>query len=566
MGTDANITTGGADYQRGAKRHPGARWWPFAAVAAVLITTLTAAGIYLITKKPSTVDYLVISTVPSGAEIKLDAQEYGQAPVKLEQVRIGSYTLTITKEGYEPVVQQITVSESYREFYYKLKLLPPLDATSRPPEEQIKIYQLQAEDAFSDNRYGFPPDDSALYFAEQIITLDPSNQFALDMIERVRKALLQSAQSAISRGDSGQAQEIYNLLLEYYPKDEETLAAAAKLENQLSSRKGEVQILVRKAEEALQAGRLIEPASSSAYYFSKQALAIDRQNAQARAVRNRVKETLAAAAEQTYARGETDAAIRQLEQVTELFTEDKQYRSRLREMESNRVAESAKASDPKLRRIQGLDKYRKENFDEAIPDLQFALANSQGTADVLFALARSHMKLGQLEEAVAYYNRVPSNAGDAYRSAIAAIGEIAMQRGDTSTALRKYKDARQLGGSTLYSVAALDDKIERIEKRQRDKAAEPTPVSIEVKHLHGSLRGSCSGTLTVNSTGVRYDGGDGEHVYSANLIGVGVRIAKDEMSVAFQSKSQKFKVAQSNAESFRETLARYQQAYSSANK
>ena len=563
MGTDANITTG-TDYQRGVKRHLGARWWPFAAAAAVLITTLTVAGIYLITKKPSTVDYLVISTVPSGAEIKLDAQEYGQAPVKLEQVRIGSYTLTITKEGYEPVVQQITVSESYRELEYKLKLLPPSDATSRSPEEWIKLYQLQAEAAFSENRYGFPFDDSALYFAEQIIILDPSNQYALEMKERVRKALLQSAYSANSRGDLGHAQEIYNVLLEYYPKDEETLAAAAKLENQLSSRKPEVQILVRKAEEALRAGRLIEPESSSAYYFSKQALAINKQNAQARAVRNNIKETLAAAAEQAYERGDTDDAIRQFEQVTKLFTEDKQLRPRLREMESNRAAESAKASDPKLRRIQGLDKYRKENFDEAIPDLQYALANSQGTADVLFALARSHMKLGQLDQAVIYFGRVPPSAGDAYRSAIAAVGEIAMQRGDTATAVKKYKDARQLGGSTLYSVAALDDKIERIEKRQRDKAAEPTPVSIQVKHLHGSLRGSCSGTLTVTSTGVRYDGG--EHVYSANLIGVGVRVAKDELSVAFQSKSQKFKVAQSDAESFRETLARYQQSYSSANK
>ncbi|HJQ67496.1 MAG TPA: PEGA domain-containing protein [Blastocatellia bacterium] len=563
MGTEANVTTS-AEYQRPVKRHLGARWWPFAAAAAVLITTLTVAGVYLITKKPSTVDYLVISTVPSGAEIKLDAQDYGQTPVKLEQVKIGTYTLTITKEGYEPVVEQITVSESIPELDYKLKLLPPSDAIGKTPEEVIHNYQERAEDAFADGRYGFPLDDSALFYSGYILSLDPNNQFALDMKERVRKALLQSAQSAIARKDSGLAQEIYNLLLEQYPKDPEIQAAAAKLESQLSSRKGEVLDLVRKAEEALRAGHLIEPALSSAYYYSKQALAIDRQNAQARAVRVRVKESLAAAAEQAYARGDADSAIRQFEHVTELFSEDKQLRARLREIESTRAVETAKANDPTRRRLQGLDNYRKGNFDEAIPDLQFAVSNGAGTPDVMFALARSHMKLGQFDEAADYFNRVPPNVGDAYRSSIAALGEIAMERGDTAKALERYKEARRLGGSPLYSVSTLDDRIEKIERRQREKAAEPKAASVQVKHLHGSLRGSCSGTLTVDRTGVRYDGS--EHTYSANFIGVGVQVGKDEMSVSFQSKSQKFKVDRSEAERFREALTRYQQANSSTNR
>jgi tetratricopeptide (TPR) repeat protein len=557
MGTEVKVSTS-AESRRGAKRHPGARWWPFAAAAAVLITSLTAAGIYLITKKPSTIDYLVISTVPSGAEIKLDSQDYGQAPVKLEQVKIGTYTLTISKEGYEPIVQQITVSDSIHELDYKLKLLPPSDTSNLSPEERIRLFQSKAEDAFSDNRYGFPPEENALYYTEQILSLDPSNEFAVEMKERVRKALLQSAQSAIARKDHGQAQEIYTLLLEFYPKDEETLAAAAKLENQLSSRKGEVMDLVRKAEEALRAGRLTDPFNSSAFYYSRQALAIDKQNIQARAIKSRVRETLVSAAEQAYARGDVDAAISQFDHIATLFSDDNQIRTRLREMESTRAAESAKAVDPKVRRIRGLDNYRGGHYGEAIPDLQFAVANGQGTPDVIYALGRSHLKLGQLDQAASYLRDVPPSNGDEYRSAIAALGEIAMERGDTARALERYKEARRLGGSALYSIATLDDRIEKIEKRQREKAAEPTPAAIQVKHLHGSLRGSCSGTLKVNPTGVRYDGS--EHVYSANLVGVGVQIAKDEMTVSFQNKSQRFKVDRADAERFREALARYQQA------
>ncbi|MFY9572053.1 MAG: hypothetical protein WAV20_11695, partial [Blastocatellia bacterium] len=55
----------------------GTRWWLLAAAAAVLLTAMTVAAVYLVTKKPSTVDQLVILTVPSGAEIKLDSKDYG---------------------------------------------------------------------------------------------------------------------------------------------------------------------------------------------------------------------------------------------------------------------------------------------------------------------------------------------------------------------------------------------------------------------------------------------------------------------------------------------------------
>jgi hypothetical protein len=175
------------------------------------------------------------------------------------------------------------------------------------------------------------------------------------------------------------------------------------------------------------------------------------------------------------------------------------------------------------------------------------------------------MKIGQLDRASYYFNKVPSTEDNLYRSAIAALGDIAREHGDTTTALERYKQARQLGGSTLYTVASLDDRIERIEKKQREKAAEPIPITIRAKHLHsGMFGGSCGGTLSITSTGVRYDGS--EHVYSSNLVGVGVRMTKDELIVQFQDKSEKFKVVRADAERFSDTLSRFQQSYSPINK
>ena len=542
----------------------GKRWWLLAAVSAILLTGLTIAGIYLVTKKPSTVDQLVILTVPSGADIKLDAKEYGHSPVKLEQLAIGTYTVTISKDGYEPIVETLPVYESGAPVEYKLKPIPPVDTVGLAPEEQIRTFQLRAEEAFARGYFGMVYEGSALYWADNIGRLDPNSAFSLEMRERVRKAAHQSAQTSIARGDLAHAQDVYKFLVDNYPQDEEALAAAGKLENQLARALGQVRDLVRKADEALLAGRLTEPSGKSAYFYSKQALAIDRQNDKARQIRNRVKEALTASGEQALKRGDIEAAIKQLEDIGQLFPEDKQSRARVREIRANRAAEVAKVPDTDTRRLNGLKAYRAENFDAAIPDLQHAVLNGRSNPEVVFALARSYLKVGQLDHAEDYFRQVKPSREDEYRSAIALLGDVAFQKGDSESAVKRWKEARQLGGSTLISAAALDDKIEKFEKKQREKAAEPTPLTLQVKHIHGGLLGgSCTGTLTINATGVRYDG---QHVFASNLVGAGVSFTKDEMVIKFQGNSQRFRVPRADAERVRETLARYQQTYSPASK
>lgn len=541
----------------------GKRWWLLAAVSALLLTALTIAGVYLVTKKPSTVDQLVILTVPSGADISLDSKDYGHSPVKLERLTIGTYTLTISKEGFETIVEPLTVVES-GSVERKLKPVLPSETVNLPAEEQIRQIKQLAEDAFARGYYGPVYEGSALHYADMIRRLDSNNTFAIEMRERVRNAAHQSAQAAIPRGDLALAQDIYKFLVENYEDDDEARTAAARLETQLSGRRGEVRELLRKADEAIQAGRLAAPARTSAYYYSKQALAIDRQNDKARQIRNRVKETLAAAAEQAYARGDVEAAIKQFEEVGQLFPEDKQSRTRVREIKAQRAAELAKVPDPNDSRLRGLKAYRGGNFEAAIPDLLHAVVNGRSTPDVVFALARSYLKTGQLDHAESYFGQIKPSGDDAYRSSLAALGDVAFEKGDSASAVERWKQARQLGGSPLYSIAALDDKIERIEKKQREKAAEPTPLTLPVKHLHGRLLGgSCTGTLTINATGVRYDG---QHVYASSLVGVRLVITKDEMVIRFEGKSERFRMPRADAERFRETVARYQQTYSPASK
>jgi hypothetical protein len=558
--TEVVISTAANNLSVAKGRRAGARWWIVAATSALLITALVAAVVYLVTKKPATVDQVVILTSPSGAEITLNGKSYGTSPVKIEQLKAGTYTLIISKDLYETLNESLEISDSQPTIERKLKMATPADVADLSPEERIKKYQEQAEAAFARENYLAPSEDSAYRYAELILDDDPTNAFALEMKSKVRRQLLQRAQAEYTRGDFSNAMVILNDLVDYYGRDPEIRQALARLEMQLTSKRGEVQGLVAKAEAALRSGNLLDPSHASADFFARQVLAIDGQNTQARAIRHQVKERVIEAAEQAQVRGDIDVAYRQLERIAQAFPDDKQVRqlrAQLQEVVSNRAAEAAKAADPDARRIAGLEKKNRGDLPGAIKDLEFAFQNGKRSAEVIFALAESHKYLGHLAQAAEYFRQVPESATEQRTSAIASLGDIALEQGDSDTALRRYKEARQRGGSTLYSLAKLDDKIEKIEKQARAKEEEPTPVAIAVKHEHGVLRGSCSGTLTVNSSGVNYST-TGEHSFSANLTGVTAVITKGVLEIRYPQKSWSFKTNLNSAAQFRDALLKYQ--------
>lgn len=541
------------------KTKSGRGWWALSGVFALILIALTIAAGYLITRRPTTVDQIVILTVPSGAEVKLNSRDYGQTPVKIEHLPIGTYTLTITKDHFQTEVDQINISESDT-LEYKLKLELPAGSGNLSPEQQMKQYSLDAEEAFAASHYAIPYDESALYYAQVILQFDESNEFASGMLERIRLALLQSAEAARRRHDMRQAKEIYSLLIQHYPGDRDVIAARAKFESELSSRRGDARALARKAEEALMQGNLIDPVHASAYYYSTEALTLEPQNAQALTVLGEVKQRLVNTVEQYISLGDTDTANKQLKRFEKYF-DDRQTRDRLKEMIARSEAESAKTNDPNHRRIEGLEKYRGREYHDAIRDLEFAIVNGSETPDALFALAHSYLKIGRSGQAMSYFEKISPAAGETYNSAQAIMGEIAFDRGDTEGALRRYREARQRGGSIMYPTSTLDYRIERIERRQQEKAAEPSLLSIRVRHLHsGILRGSCEGELTVSPTGVVYRSVKGDN-YSANLVGLRVQVDKDELTVfGFVKNPQKFKATGQDAERFRETLGKFQNA------
>jgi tetratricopeptide (TPR) repeat protein len=541
----------------------GSRWVFVSVGSAVALTVLIVLGIYLVAKRKPDVDQIVILTVPSGAEVMLNSKSYGRSPVKIERLAAGTYRLTILKENFEPVDEDVDITGLNR-IDRKLKPVAPGEVSGLSTEEIIRGYIEQAQDRFVRGRLAIPWNDSALYYTRLILGRDESNQFALEMNERIHNSLMQSARTAVARNDVGQAQEIYYTILEQFPTDEEAKLALVKLDAQLSQRRGEIRDLVRKAEDALRAGYLIEPLRASAYYYSKEVLAIDKLNERARAIRNQINERLKSEVEHLIERGDLEAAAEKQQDIVRLFPEDHGAIGRLQVIKTHEQAK-ANESDPDLLRRRGLENYRQERYGDAANDLEQALSGGRSGNDLMFALARSFHKLQRLEKAAGYYRQVTPSDDDSYRSAIAALGDIAHDQGDQGRALERYREARRLGGSTLYTIGILDDKIDRIEKRRKEKEAEPVPVTIRVRHEHRGVFGrSCQGPLTIDSTGIRYDGS--EHVFASNLVGANVKVSGEQMVLQVQKSAERFKVGRADGERFREALSRYQMAAGSSNK
>lgn len=315
-----------------------------AAAAGSLLIALTLAAIWFLSSKPVILDQVVILTIPSGAEILFDSKPVGASPVKLERVRAGHHSLIITKDGFEAVSQSVEISEP-QTLEFKLKPLIPREVIGLAPAEQIEQCEQLAKQAFSRGHLIIPYEGSALYFADVILSLDESNQFAANMRESVRRALHQQAQNALSRGDMGQAREIYSALVEFFPKDEKARAAAIRLESQLLHGRSELRKLLRKAEAALKEGKLIEPPGQSAYYYSKQALAIDPGNARASRIRDQIKSKITDLIERLLAAHSVESAIEQLERAVRLFPEEKSLRAELSQLKQGLL--SRKAADAK---------------------------------------------------------------------------------------------------------------------------------------------------------------------------------------------------------------------------
>ncbi|MEW6737245.1 MAG: PEGA domain-containing protein, partial [Acidobacteriota bacterium] len=536
------------------------KYWLMFATAGLALLFIT--GIVALALFQAPVGSIIIKTAPAGAQIVLDGRSIGQAPAKIENVPVGSHRIKLSKDGFSAIEVEVKVDKKQTHELPLLSLQPnrPQINLAGTPEERIKEFTRLAEEAYARGDYVTPEDSNTLYYCNAVLVINPNETPVIELRARVKEALFKQAQTAEQKNDLATAQQIYNQLVEKFPEDTTANEALKRVQAQLEQRRGQIAVLLQDGEAALSAGRLIEPPGTCAYYYAVQILAIERNNPAGQRLRMRVKEAALKEAEQL-TRNDLKAAIEKYDKLTRLFPEDRRIYNQIRLLNEQIALQAANSNDPKKRRDAGIQKYTSGDYASAATELEAAVKLGAQDADTLYYLAAANWKRGRLAEAIRYFNQV-LDQNPKYAAALAALGQIAEQRNETTSAISYYEKAIQAGGSGEYSIAYLRERVDTLKASLKPKTPEPEPFRANVTHDHagfGFLSGSCKGLLEVSSQGVRYlSTNNPKHNFAVALKDVyEINPKGDELSFKTSQEKYKFKFSGKLAERFMDTYYQF---------
>jgi len=171
----------------------------------------------------------------------------------------------------------------------------------------------QAQQAMADGR---PADAGALY--KRILAADPSNAVASHGLDKVGDALAAQAHKQIDAGDRAAAGASVDRLAALLPNYGELPSLRAALVQDQKEDDGQLSEAIRLGQAALRAGRIDGSGSDTALAHFKDALALDADNAQAKAGLGQVAQALVVQANAALDSGDAAQASRLLDQAGEL--------------------------------------------------------------------------------------------------------------------------------------------------------------------------------------------------------------------------------------------------------
>lgn len=436
-------------------------WLAAAATAAVLVSLAVAFG-FLLTARKKTVDALVIVTLPSGAEVTFDGKSLGPAPVSLEDVRIGSHSVRVAKDGFVGIERQIDVDSEAdvdAPVEFDMKPIAPPGSVARTPAEQVQEFTGLAEDAFSRGDLTVPSDRSALYYADAILSLDRGNAYASELRGRIRDELIESARAAARDRDFERAKEEYEQFVSAFPGDVDAAAGLAGATEQLRRDIDRAKDALARGEAALRAGRLIDPDGRSAYAYAQRALAADPENASAVSLKRRVRDRAFQQASSLVASGRVESAAALYGRLVALYPADRAVRAEFDRLMGGEALDALRSH-----RAAGLEAYRLGNYRLAADHLQAAVALGAADSETRAALGMSLLKLGDDAKARRELERSAVQDGS-QRDVLVSLGDLAARSGDLKKALDYYRRARRADGSEPGETERLDAQIADLERR-----------------------------------------------------------------------------------------------------
>lgn len=283
----------------------------------------------------SSVGSIIVTTNPSGAQIWLDNRLIAKTPAKLEDVPTGKHKIKIIKDGFYFLEQEIKVEEKQTTTLplFSLRSNKPIIETvsniESSPAERIKEFRRLAEGAYMRGDYTFPPNNSAIYFNNAVLAINPNDKQAIELHKNIYDALSKQAEVAWDKGDLGTALSACSQIAAYFPDDKDALEALKSVKNKLATRRNMIPHLLRLTDLALDNERWISPSGNNAYYFTSQILAIDPNNPEALTLRLHIKDSLLNSAGDLISKDDLQGAVKLYEKMLPLFPEDSRITSKI---------------------------------------------------------------------------------------------------------------------------------------------------------------------------------------------------------------------------------------------
>jgi TonB family protein len=185
----------------------------------------------------------------------------------------------------------------------------------KPEEDHVSPFLTLANQRIADGRLLEPDRDSAAYYVQEALRVDPQNAAALDAKRALASKLMEDARSAIDRRDFARALNVI--------EGANGVAAAANVEalqNLLAAARQQADAdartqLLKNANERLLQDRLIEPANDNARYFYLTLKQMDPGNPALASVLQDLGTRLTAKARRALILGQLDAAKSWLDEV-----------------------------------------------------------------------------------------------------------------------------------------------------------------------------------------------------------------------------------------------------------
>jgi tetratricopeptide (TPR) repeat protein len=323
------------------------------------------------------IDYIVMKTVQKdpdkryqkAKDIALDFEKYVLKKTETIDLRKSELVPTIKIPKKAPPSKKIPIKEAPSEVTSKkdfLKLLAAglaivvvavigyfIYSHFKEQKQQIANLTQKAQAAFQQEHYMEPPQENALKFANDILTIDKNNKFAIDLKSSIADIYRNQADEHFKAEKWSEAGTEYDQLLKIVPNDEKALNRINQIQNIMGGgekitpaaeldKDKRITALTKRAQEAYNRKQFVNPSNKSALRYANEIIAIDKDNKFASGLKVSIVNEYRSLAEKSERTQNWSEALKNYNLLLKVKPKDGEALRRIAELE-NRIKEAKPA-------------------------------------------------------------------------------------------------------------------------------------------------------------------------------------------------------------------------------